>query len=293
MHRYALAPSLLSLLIVLFGCSEPKIEGDTTKKVFQSYLEVKKSLPEKERGEFRKDLNTVLMPDAGSLENIGEILGGMASAEGSTLKEKGAHAIIKTSDRVDVIRGKTAGDIRKMADSIEVENLNQRISEIQTTVEDLRENKRKAKRSENQLAKLDVTARLFEDDNRFIDSNNITFRIQNNVEKSIRVVKVSCKYQNPSEEVVYGDDEYRLELNETISTGEDYFFQGRLNITDELYNQTIYSGASLNCEPVAVWGPSSADAIYDASFGEDEKEELKELEKELEAKKAELQRLSR
>jgi hypothetical protein len=291
MKYVSFAVTLLTLTVMLFGCAEERIQGQTTKEIYSSYVDVRNSLPEDKREEFRKDVVRLII-DVESLEDIGGLLGGLASVEGDTFKEKGMRAALDMSDNLDRIKGKNAEQIFRAADSIEVEKLEKEISSLEDEIESIRKDKKLAEVSKEELKKLKVNDdRLIESGNRFIDRNEFYVEVKNELKESIRIIRLKCNYYNEKQGVTYAEGDIKFELSSNLQSGEMTGFLGRFNTMSNFSDVTIYESADLSCEAVTVWGPSSNEPIYDSSFSKDDREELEEKEENINQKKERLKEL--
>jgi hypothetical protein len=264
-----------AFLICLFtfaGCGSQQIEGESPDALYDSYSNLKSSLPQEKKEEFRKDVALVLNgAEISSLADGLEALGGaLGSSEEGNMEEKVMTYYFKESDNLDLVRGKTPEEISSTADSIEIEDelsdVEDNLAKVKESVSSIRNKVEKGKTSRQALQNLEVESRISESDNRFSDHNVVEFRVTNGLDETIRIVEVSCEYINERESVTYAEGSMKFEFSSNVIPEERDSFTGRPSFSSEFRNVTLYKNAEMVCNPVKVWGPSSDDPIYRTTF---------------------------
>ncbi|MDR8390768.1 hypothetical protein NC796_06450 [Aliifodinibius sp. S!AR15-10] len=197
---------LAFLILLITGCTEPKLNGSSKEAFQNSVTEMKQNISDDKAAKVDSALKII-----GVSEIQNESSGGLLQLMNSQLDKK----LIRTLDE------KTASDIIAMADSILQDEFKRQKQQALKEIKRLEEKREAYKNTESLLSRFKVqSARTYYQEDMFTDKLIIELTITNNTGTTISKFEAFARVSSAGRDVPWHQGEFNYEINGAIQTGE-------------------------------------------------------------------------
>ena len=257
----------LSILLIFFGCGEPRIDASSEEQLKSSIENVKNSLSEEDQVKFEESLMFLAMQNL----DLSDIF--QSGLDPDDLAENYLNRVKNELD------GKSASEVISQADvlrnELEEEQRKQALEEIQ----ELEAKKREAELAKEELSNFEVSrSRFYKREDMFRDQPVIELTVKNNTEHAISRAYFRGTYATPGRQVPWLVDEFNYSISGGLEMGEEQSWRLAPNQFGDWGRLEERSDAVLTIEVIRLDGPDG-EALFNSqglsSFEEDRLKDLK------------------
>lgn len=257
----------LSILLIFFGCSEPRIDASSEEQLKSSIENVKNSLSKEDQEKFEESLMFLAMQNL----DLSDIF--QTDLDPDDLTENYLNRVKNELD------GKSASEVISQADvlrnELEEEQRKQALEEIQ----ELEEKKREAEIAIEELTKFEVSrSRFYKREEMFSDQPVIEISVINNTNYAISRAYFRGTYATPGRQVPWLVEDFNYSISGGLEPGEEQSWNLAPNQFGEWGKLEVRSDAVLTIEVTRLDGPNG-EALFNSqglsSYEEDRLNNLK------------------
>ncbi|WP_103665702.1 DUF6694 family lipoprotein [Gracilimonas amylolytica] len=255
------------MILFLFGCADPKIDGSSEEQLKSSIEDVKQSLDAEKQKEFEESLMFIAMQNL----DFGNIL--QSDMNPDQLVEDYLNQV---KDEID---GKSASEIITKAEELRTELEREQRRQALEEIQELEEKKKEADLAKQELSNFEVSrSRFYKQEDTFRDQPVIELTVRNNTEYAISRAYFKGTYATPERQVPWLVEEFNYSISGGLEPGEEQSWSLAPNPYSEWGDLEERSDAILTIEVTRLDGPDG-EALFDAqglsSFEEERLNELK------------------
>lgn len=261
MTKQALA---ILLLVLLSGCSDPKLDASTDESMKNSSQRVREKLPESKRAEFDEALQIL----AFSQIDLKEIFAGGANGANG-MQEK-----IRAS-----LDGRTADEVIAAAAKIKAERLARERTQAIAEIKELEAKRSASERSKEELKKFEVVrSRFYQRPRQFVGREPvIELSVRNGTASPVSRAYFEGTIASPGRSVPWLKDTFNYSISGGLEPGEKADWKLAPNMFSDWGKVEVPDDAVFTVTVERLDGPNG-EAIYSTrDFGDAERKRLAEL----------------
>lgn len=257
----------VSLLLILFGCGEPKIDASSEEQLKSSIENVKNSLSEEDQKEFEESLMFLAMQNL----DFSDIF--QSELDPDDLADNYLNRVKSELD------GKSATEVISQAKALRAELEEQQRKQALEEIQELEAKKREAELAKDELSKFKVSrSRYYKREEMFTDQPIIEMTVRNNTDYAISRAYFRGTYATPGRQVPWLVEGFNHSISGGLEPGEEQSWNLAPNQFGEWGKLEERSDAVLTIEVTRLDGPDG-EALFNAqgltSFEEDRLNDLR------------------
>lgn len=256
------------ILVLLAGCSQPRVDTSSDEKMKESIAEARESLPENRRAEFDRALLTLSM----SQVDFAEVF-----ATGKTPDKEAIGSDLKKS-----LEGKTAEEIIAAADSVIAAQKAKERERALKEIQELIKERDAAKAAAAELAKFEVLRSRFYKERDYFGSfePRILLRVRNGTKHPISRAYFKGKIASPGRSVPWLEEEFNYPISGGLEPGEEAEWVLAPNQFSEWGRVSAPPDAGLIVIVTRLDGPNGEAVLSTQEFTEEDQARLAALQQE-------------
>ena len=265
--------ALVSAAVLLTAACEPTVDASSEESLKSSIEEVRKSLPEDKRKEFDEAVLTLAFADIS--------FAGMAAGT-----QDGESLVQGAQEKLDA---KTADEILAMAEEVEEKREKERaereakrraeqIEQAKKDIAELEAERTQSEAAKSELAKFEVTrSKFYKRSQRYGRAKPvIELDVENNTDTPISRAYFKGTYATPGRSIPWLEDEFNYEISGGLEPGESAEWSLAPNMFSDWGDVEERDDAVFTVEVIKLDGPDG-EAVYEASFDDDDAKRLEKL----------------
>jgi hypothetical protein len=251
----------IAALLLLAGCSKPRVDGRSDDSLKASVEKVRASVPENQRDEFDKAIATVGM----SKLSMERILSGNAAAGAADVRE--------------ALNGKTAAEIFAMAKSIEEQRQREQRETDLKEVAALEKERAAADVATTELAKFEVLRAKFstESDSIGMSHPHILLTVKNGTAHAVSRAFFHGVIASPGRSVPWVSEDFNYTIPGGLNPGEEASWNLTPNSFSSWGTVQVPADAGLQVTVVRLNGPNAEELYSTEKFTDRDKARLAAL----------------
>lgn len=243
---------LLSISLIILGCSEPKIDASSEESLKSSVEKVKNSLSEKDQKEFEESLMFLAMQNL----DLSDIF--QSGVDPDAFAENYLNRIKNELD------GKSASDIITKANALRQELEEKQRKQAIEEIEELEAKKRDAELAKEELLRFEILrSRFYKRADTFRDQPIIEMTIRNNTDFAVSRAYFRGTYATPGRQVPWLVDDFNYSISGGLEPGEEQSWSLAPNQFGDWGRLEARSDAILTIEVIRLDGPDGK-ALFNA-----------------------------
>lgn len=254
----------LALVLLLAGCSDPKIDASSDEAMEKSVEEIRKDLPKDRKKAFDEALQIVALRDL-DLKDLFE--DGMLGTKKSTAKIR------------EALDGKTGEEVIAEAEKVKKEREKRAKEGALQKVAELEAKKEKAEKAKKHLARFTViSARFYKQERKYLGEEPIIeLTVKNGTPHAVSRAYFKGTLASPNRSVPWLVDTFNYEISGGLEPGEEATWSLVPNIFSEWGKVTIQPDAVFTVEVEQLDGPDGRPLFSAREFTKSDEKILNEL----------------
>lgn len=251
-------------LILLAGCSEPRIDASTDESLRVSAEKVRDSLPEEKRVEFMSALSVLALK--------GLDFEGLMSGRANSSVEK------FETDYINLIDGKTADEVIAAANRITEERKAEERAQAIREINELEEKRERAKQATSESKKIKVLrSRFYIEEGRIRDEPVIELNVKNDLGVAVSRIFFEGTLASPTRSVPWCKGGFNYSIPGGLEPGEEASWSLTPNRMSDWWDANPPADAVLTVVVIRADGADGKPVFDVDEFGDRDKERLRLL----------------
>lgn len=256
----------LSILLIFFGCGEPRIDASSEEQLKSSIENVKNSLSEEDQVKFEESLMFLAMQNL----DLSDIF--QSGLEPDDLTENYLNRVKNELD------GKSAYEVISQADDLRKELEEEQRKQALEEIQELEAKNREAELAKEELSNFEVSrSRFYKREDMFRDQPVIELTVKNNTEHAISRAYFRGTYATPGRQVPWLVDEFNYSISGGLEPGEEQSWSLAPNQFGDWGRLEERSDAVLTIEVIRLDGPDGEALFNSQGLSSFEEERLNDL----------------